>query len=305
MKKQRMILWGLTLVTVIAMAACTTKPVAQPTAQPTAQATAMPMATATVAATEIAAVVEPTATMEPTATPEPTATANVEPTSTNENIPTPTAVTAFADGKVLISLAKNTICRTGPATNYPSVASIPAGQQLVAVGKLENSTSYTYIENPTVPGTYCWVFSEGATLQGSRVDLKIVKPLPTPTGETGMNFSVAFSGIQECPGDDYSFNLVVTNTDKLTWQSIKIYIVDANTKKTGTYSSDHFEGWSNCHVDWYQNDLAKGEHAFISPYDPGHFDYNPAGGTFFVRVKLCSEEGLTGTCMNKEIKVQP
>lgn len=295
-----MILWGLTLVTVIAMAACA----AQPTVQPTAEPTATPAIVATVAATEAPAV-EPTETAAPTATLEPTATAYVEPTASNENIPTPTDVTAFAGGKVVITLAKNTICRTGPATNYPSVASIPAGQQLNAIGKLENNTSYTYIENPFTPGTYCWVFSEGATLQGNRADLKVVNPLPTPTGDTGMNFSLTYSGLQQCSGGDYSFNVVISNTDKLVWKSISVYIVDANTKKSASYSSDKFEGWYNCHVDNIQDDLAKGEHVFISPYNPGHFDYNPAGGTFFIRVKLCSEDGLAGTCLNKEIKVQP
>ncbi len=303
MKKQKTILWGLTLVTVIALAACT----AQPTAQPTVQATATPALVATTAVTEVPATVESTATAAPTATLEPTATATiaVEPTASNENIPAPTDAISVAGGKVVIALAKNTICRTGPATNYPSVASIPAGQQLNAVGKLENDVNYTYIENPFTPGTYCWVFSEGATLQGNRIDLKIIKPLPTPTGDTGMNFSVVYSGIQECPGGDYSFNIRVTNTDKLVWQSIKIYIVDAKTKKSASYSSDKFEGWYNCHVDNVQNDLTKGEHTFVSPYDPGHFDYNPAGGTFFIRVKLCSEKGLAGTCLDKEIKVQP
>ncbi len=300
MKKQKMILWGLTLVTVIAMAACA----AQPTVQPTAEPTATPAIVATVAATEAPAV-EPTETAAPTATLEPTATAYVEPTASNENIPAPTEVTAFAGGKVVIALAKNTICRTGPATNYPSVASIPAGQQLNAIGKLENNTSYTYIENPFTPGTYCWVFSEGATLQGNRADLKVVNPLPTPTGDTGMNFSLTYSGLQQCSGGDYSFNVVISNTDKLVWKSISVYIVDANTKKSASYSSDKFEGWFNCHVDNIQDDLAKGEHVFISPYNPGHFDYNPAGGTFFIRVKLCSEDGLAGTCLNKEIKVQP
>ncbi|MBA4384324.1 MAG: hypothetical protein C0410_06280 [Anaerolinea sp.] len=306
MKKQKMILWALTLVTVIALAACA----AQPTAQPEVQATATPAITATTAATDAAGVestatAAPTATTEPTATLEPTATANVEPTATSEFVATPTALTAYVGGKVTLSLAKNTNCRTGPDTVYPSVASIPAGQQVNAVGKLDNNLSYLYIENPSLPGSYCWVFSEGAALQGNRADLVVVEPLPTPTQKSEMGFSLTYSGIQECVGGDYAFNLVVANTDKMVWKSIKIYIVDANTQKSATYSSDHFEGWTDCHVDWYQNDLTKGEHAFISPYNPGHFDYRPYGGTFFVRVKVCSEDGLTGTCLNKEIKVQP
>jgi hypothetical protein len=306
MKKQNLILWVLTLVTVIALAACA----AQPTVQPTAQATATPVMAATTVPTDVATVestatAAPTATLPPTATLEPTATAYVEPTATSEIVATPTAITVYANGKVTLSLAKNTNCRTGPDTIYSSVASIPAGQQVNAVGKLDNDLNYLYIENPSAPGTYCWVFSEGATLQGNRADLMVVKPLPIPTPKSEVGFSVTYSGIQECPGDDYSFNLVVANTDKMIWKSIKIYIVDVNTKKTATYSSDHFEGWTDCHVDWYQNDLTKGEHAFISPYNPGHIDYRPYGGTFLVRVKVCSEDGLTGTCLNKEIKVQP
>ncbi|MBA3073141.1 MAG: hypothetical protein FP831_06075 [Anaerolineae bacterium] len=302
MKKQNSILLGITLVIVIALSACT----APPAAQPAAQATAIPEIVATEAATEAVSAVEPTATTAPTATLEPTATAIVEATATAEVADvTPATEMVTAAGNVVISLAKNTICRTGPATNYPSVASIPAGQQVNAVGKLENSTSYTYIENPSVAGSYCWVFSEGATILGKQTDLKIIQPLPSPTPDTKANFSVTYSGIQQCPGGDYSFNMVVANTNEQIWQSISIYIVDANTKIATKYSSDHFEGWSNCHVDWYQDDLTEGEHAFISPFNPGHFDYNPKGGTFFIRVKLCSEEGLKGICMNKEIKVLP
>ena len=210
MKKRKLILWVITLTTVIVLAACA----AQPTAQPTVQVTSTPEIVATVAATEAAAVestatTAPTATTEPTTTLEPTATQNLVPTATNEMAVVPTSGAAFAGGKVSISLAKNTICRTGPATVYPSVASIPAGQQVNAIGKLADNTSYTYIENPSVPGTYCWVFSEGATLQGNKLDLLVVEPLPSPTPDSNMGFSVVYSGIQECPGGDYSFNVVV------------------------------------------------------------------------------------------------
>lgn len=305
MKKQKTKLLIISLIIMVVLAACTTQPVGISTDQPASTSTpavaAAPSETATALATN-----ESTATAAPTATLEPTATVYVEPTATSENTAaTPTELTPVTGENVSITLTRNTVCRTGPATNYPSVVNIPAGQLLNAIGKLENDTDYTYIENPSVPGSYCWVFSEGAAVQGSRANLKVFNPLPTPAPESEMDFSVIYSGIQECPGDDYSFNLVVTNTNKKVWQSIKIYIIDANTKKTASYSSDHFEGWTKCHVDWYQHDLTKGEHAFISPYNPGHFDYSPYGGTFFIRVKLCSEEGLGGTCMDKEIKVQP
>jgi len=282
MKRQKLILWVLTLTIVILLAAYSTQAVIA----------------------KNAATVASTATSAPDVTLEPIARLAAEPAALNEEAKTPTAIIALTGEKVSISLAKNTICRTGPSTVYPSVTTIPAGQKINAIGKLANNSSYTYIENPSTPGSYCWVFSEGATTQGNRSDLLVIEPLPTPTPKSDMGFSITYSGIKEC-GDDYSFKVIVANTEKLVWQSIKLYIVDVKTERSITIISDHFDEYSNCQLDNSQGDLAKGERVFMTPFDPGHFDYSPYGKNFKIRVTLCSEKGLEGTCLTKEIKVQP
>lgn len=284
---------------VLILSACAAQPVAQPTLAPTA--TTAPIVI-TEAPTEPS--VEPTATATalPTNTPEPTATAAMETVSVEAVQPTAAVVNSGSD--VYISLNANTICRTGPATTYPSVASIPAGLKVKAVGRLANDDIYYYIENPDAPETRCWVFGQGAAVEGNRSLLALVEPLPSPTPNAHKNFTITYSGIKQC-GDDYAFKFIVTNTDDLVWQSIRVRITDAKTKIAADISANRFEEYSNCVLDNYQGDLAKDEHVFMTPYNPGHFDYRPYGGNFIIRVTLCSEKNWAGTCMTKEIKVNP
>lgn len=304
MKNQKKILWLVSLLLVVVMAACTSQPTSQPTEEPAATepAVAEPATSeATVAATD-----EPSATptAEPTATTEPTATIMVEPTATSEAAAQVVAPVT-SGSEFYLSLSANTVCRTGPATVYQSVGTIPAGLRVKAVGRLADDDVYYYIENPNDPSVRCWVFGQGASLEGDRSSLPKINALPSPTPDSGMNFTVTYSTVKICNGDDYSFSFTVKNTDDLVWQSIKVYIVDPKTGATANYSSDRFEESLNCQIDNYQNDLAKGERAYITPYHPGHFDYNVYGHTFLLRVTLCSEDGLAGTCMTREVQVQP
>lgn len=292
--------WGLVAVLmVILLSACATQPAAQPTPVPTAT-------TAPIVITEAPTepVVEPTATATalPTNTPEPTATATVE--TVTEEVVQPTAAAVSSGSDIYISLSANTICRTGPATTYPSVASIPAGLRVKAVGRLANDDIYYYIENPDAPETRCWVYGQGATVEGNRSLLAQVEPLPSPTPDAHRNFTITYAGIQQC-GDDYAFKFSVENTDDLVWQSIKVRISDVVTKIYADYSANRFEASVDCHLDNIQGDLAKGERVFMTPYNPGHFDYRPYGGMFIIKVTLCSEKYFEGTCLTKQITVNP
>ena len=304
MKNQKTILWLVSLLLVVILAACTTQPASQPTEEPvvTEPAVAEPATSeATAASTE-----EPSATptVEPTATLEPTATVMIEPTATSEVV-AQAIVPATTGSGLYLSLSANTVCRMGPATVYQSVGTIPAGVRVKAVGRLADDDVYYFIENPNDATIHCWVYGQGATLEGERTSLPMINPLPSPTPDSGSNFSVTYSTVKICNGDDYSFSFSVKNTDDLVWQSIKVYIVDTKTGVTANYSSDHFEESLDCKIDNYQNDLAKGERAYITPYNPGHFNYNVYGHNFLLRVTLCSEEGLAGTCMTREVPIQP
>jgi hypothetical protein len=296
----------LALIFVLLLAACATQPAATQTATeiPTEVATTQVVNTQTVIPTEEATF---TPTSVPTATSLPTATATLELTATIESTLLPTTNNVVTSSDISLTLNANTVCRKGPATNYHSVVTIPAGIKVKAVGRLANSTSYYLVENPTIAGEYCWVYSEGATLEGNRALLPISEPLPSPTADSGMNFTVVYSKIKRCYyNEDYAFSLVVTNTSDLVWKSIRVAITDTSNSNTATYISDRFEELtSDCVIDNYRDVLTKGQHVYVTPWNPGHFDYSPYGKTFWVKVTLCSEDVLQGTCMTKQIKVTP
>ena len=293
MKIQKSVMWMCTLLVIISLAACATQPIATIAVSDTQTAE-------TVIPTNTAIIPTMTATPEPTVTPSPTAT--IEPTS-SEVVTEPAATAALATD-VFLTLAENTVCRTGPATVYQSVDTIPAGLRVHAVGRLNNENIYFFIENPNNPETHCWVFGQGATVEGNSGSLLYIALLPSPTPFTDADFTVTYSNIKQC-GDDYSFSFRVNNTHSTVWQSIRVHIVDVKTKVTADYASNRFEESLDCHLDNYQGDLAKGERAFITPYNPGHFDYRPWGGTFLLRVTLCTEKDYSGTCLTREITVKP
>jgi len=296
MSIKKQILFGIGLAVIIGMTACSAKPT--PQATPTAEVINF------ITETTLPAV-ENTALPTATATPAPTATATLQPTPTVEVIVQPTANNVPDSSDVSLTLAFNTVCRKGPATVYHSVVTIPAGIKVKVAGKLAGSDEYYYVENPNDANSYCWVYSQGASPEGNLALLPKVEPLPSPTPETGMNFSVTYSKIQLCGGDDYSFSYIVTNTDDLVWQSIKVHITDVSNGVSSTYHSNRFEENTKCQLDNDRDELAKGEHVYMTPYNPGHFDYAPYGKTFNIRVTLCSEDDLEGTCMTKEIRANP
>jgi len=301
MTRSRTLLIILTALLLAGLSACAAQPTPQPTPEPPAASEAVLKTEApTAPAVEAAATEAPT--LAPTDPPEPTPEPVEE--SVTEAVVEPITTEANPVSGVMLRLAQNTICRTGPATNYPSVASIPAELQVKAVGRLADDDVYYYIESPEAPQTRCWVFGQGAAVQGNRASLPLVEALPTPTPDAKRNFSITYSGIKHC-GDDYSFKFIVTNTDETVWQSIKVRITDAKTKIAADYKSNRFEEYANCQLDNYQGDLTEGERVFMTPFNPGHFDYSPYGGTYFIRVTLCTEKDWKGVCMTKEIKVNP
>ncbi len=304
MKIQKLLIVLITVLAVSMLAACAVQPAA--ITQAPAAETDTPAAAQQDVATEPAEAASatltsaPTATALPTATLMPTATAD---TSTGE-FAAFTEAPAVAGSSVFISLPQNTICRLGPATVYQSVASFTAGTRLQAVGRLLNDETYYFVQNPNLPDTHCWIYGQGASIEGNPAELDIIEPLPSPTPDTHANFSITYSHIKQC-GDDYSFSFKVENTDDTVWQSIKVYILDLNKKITATYSSNRFEEYSDCHLDNVQGDLTKGERVFMTPFDPGHFDYRPYGGKFLLRVTLCTAKDFAGDCLTKEITVRP
>jgi len=107
------------------------------------------------------------------------ATATNTPTLAFTGTPLPSAT---ASGP-MISVSKETNCRTGPDVVYDRVGGLVPGV-MAKVTALDPTRSYYYIENPNYAGSFCWVWGYYATEVGDFSGLPIYQPGPTPTPGT-------------------------------------------------------------------------------------------------------------------------
>lgn len=105
-----------------------------------------------------------------TAIPPVPATVTMEPTGAR--VATPTIP--------MISVSVNTNCRMGPGRAYDYRGALLVGEteEVVALSTLPN---YWYITNPDIPGDFCYLWGEYATVEGDTQLLPEFTPLPSPT----------------------------------------------------------------------------------------------------------------------------
>lgn len=232
------------------------------------------------------AVVEPSQQPAPLDTSTPTPTSTPAPTLT----PTPTIP--------LISASTNTNCRRGPSTLYaPPIGALAVGQQAEVHGRNDAST-WWYISLPGRAGQFCWVWAETTDVEGNTTQLPVITPPPlppTPTGTAtpGVLFTAAYDNSHDC-GSTRTAIFSVSNIGSVILHSMSLKIEDLTSSTTlyGPHTSDApFMGTKNeC---------------------PEGGDILPTGKTFYVggaigpgntghsaraTIKLCTENGLSGTC---------
>ncbi len=80
----------------------------------------------------------------------------------------------------MISVSVNTNCRMGPGRAYDYRGALLVGEteEVVALSTLPN---YWYITNPDIPGDFCYLWGEYATVEGDTQLLPEFTPLPSPT----------------------------------------------------------------------------------------------------------------------------
>ena len=229
---------------------------------------------------------EPTLTPTITLTPEPSLT------------PTPEGV--------WLTVVENTNCRKGPGKVYDYVSTIKTGQQVQAVGRSPDN-QYYYVQNINGNG-YCWLWVQYSTLTGNTGILPVFTPAPTPTftvtPSPAPGISVSFVQVTTC-GPQYALRLMVRNTGSVTWQSVKVTIVDNDTATTFVHSLDQFRGYAGCPEDLTQEDLTPGEEGVISNVNPGQFNYDPTGHSLNVTVTVYSENGLAGQSYSTAFNLTP
>jgi len=251
---------------------------------------AMQTAIAGIAATLTQAAPTNAAPSQPPQLPEATITSTSLPTLTPTVTLTPTPEGAF------ISVSTETKCRLGPGKVYDQVGGLVVGKTVQVFGR-DPSGQYYYIRNPNDPTSFCWVWAYYATPVGNFAAVPVFTPLPTPTPVPSFTFSYKTWGV----GPGYQcFMFEVKNTGGLTWESFTLAFHDLTHGDTATSSSDEFtsyDGW--CSITGSQSDLMPGESGTASVKT--FLAHNPAGDNFEFTLKLCSKNGLAGSCLTQTI----
>ena len=242
--------------------------------------------------TQIAIAVQKTQTAAGPATLTSTFTPSLTPTLTLTSTPDVTRLTVSVE----------TNCRTGPGQAYDVVAVLMPGVPAEVVGR--NASGDTWIiKLPSNPSVTCWLWGQFATVIGETSGLTIYTPPPTPTPAAG--YTVEYLSIADCIGL-WGFRFRFTNIGSVTWESNQVVVTDANTSITTTYAKDDFTDVGTfCVITNTLVDLTPGEVGVSGNWGVGLFSYNPAGHNMSATFKLCTENGIAGTCLEKSITFVP
>ena len=235
-------------------------------------------------------------------------TPEITPTSTPEPAPINPLLTATS-GVPLLSVSVETYCRSGPGTIYQSLGILPAGKNAEVLARSEYSDDWL-IKLPSNPNTTCWIYGKYASVSGDAQSIPKVTPPPTPTPFA--DFEVQYVKIVYCFAT-CALRFNVLNTGQVAWESILIVLDNQTRNIIDLYTSDNFQAYAHsCGVmDSDYPALPPGDLLPVTSVSPwlnggaGHFDYDPQGEKFLVTMKLCSQDGLQGTCVEHGFEVNP
>ena len=140
-------------------------------------------------------------------------------------------------------------------------------------------------------------------------------PLDTPVAQTaiatgaattqaaGGDFTVAFVGVLTCPSG-YGIKFMINNTGSTTWESNQVSVIKHNTTVTRTAQYDNFPNYNSadCSLISSVPNLAPGANGTTSVFGIAG---TPVGRIFDVTIKVCSQDGLEGTCLAKTFTFTP
>jgi len=229
----------------------------------------------------------------PTLSPTPDATDTPRSTSTPE--PTQTAATAQ------VHVSGDTFCRTGPGSIYDQRGIFNTGEESEIIAK-DPTEGYWYVVNPDDPSERCWIWGKYATPQGSTAGLPVFTPPPTPT--PSVNFSFTYASM-DCGAGQCGFWFEVKNTGGLPLESAWVHIesksswaVSTPTKVEATETFNQF--WSAINGGKVGKvDVGKKGFTRSGPVN------NPSGYKVQASLKICSQDGLSGSCKTKNISFSP
>lgn len=149
---------------------------------------------------------------------------------------TPTITLTSTPSTPMVTVSKNTNCRTGPGKEYDNIDALVVGQSAEVVGK-STITHYWIIKQPNGTGG-CWLWGEYATVTGDTNALKeyAIPATPTPTipspvANLSANKICFFDGIVYQLGGSIKWEDTSNNEDgfKIFFNGVAQGTIPANT----------------------------------------------------------------------------
>jgi hypothetical protein len=248
----------------------------------------------------------------------PSATSELPPPASLTPTPTLTFTASFTPSQTpsstasipLVSVSVQTNCRSGPGAEYDLLGVLPVGQTAQVLGQDPNS-GYWIIRLPSNPAIICWLWGQHSTVLGNTAGLPVYAPPPTPTlkvtatptvtSTPQASFVVIYSSTTECSGA-YLIKFRITNNGNKTWESNRIIVTDQTTGETQTIARDEFPLYNGCDRASYDINLDPGE---VGISTSAGLSANPAGDSLTATIRVCSKDGMAGTCQEKTITFTP
>jgi hypothetical protein len=238
-----------------------------------------------------------------TRTAEFTLTASLTPTPSH----TSTATFTLTPTIPMVSVSSLTNCRSGPGAAYEILGGLKVGETAEVVGR-GASNDFWIIKLPSNPAITCWLWGQYASVTGNTAGMAVFNPPPTPTPRFTATpealFEVSFVSTEDCGGSVWGIKFKITNTGSVTWESNRVIATDQTTSETRTIDQNTFPEYADtgCAVISEAMNLEPGESGYTSSND---FSANPAGHDFTATIRICSKDGMLGTCEEKTITFTP
>jgi hypothetical protein len=196
-------------------------------------------------------------------------------------------------------VTRPTHCRAGPGKAFEIVGSFLVGMKAEVIGR-DPTGQFFYIPNPYVFTDYCWVSGKYAEFSRDPNTIPVVSTPPTPTG-TGtavpsIDFKIKGAGFQSCSGA-FWLNIEITSFSKLALQSVLVEAQDTAKGITRNLATDSLVAATGCDGLIVKDGVSGEAPVLVST---ARFDYNFKGNPIRVRVTVCTEDGIKGTCSTRE-----
>ncbi len=238
---------------------------------------------------------------QPPASPSDTPSLPID-TPTPESTPT----LAFTNTPTIptISASVGTNCRRGPSKLYDPPVGVLTVKDTAEVHGRNSDSSWWYIQLPSKPGVFCWVWAETTFVEGNTVQLPVVTPPPLPPTPTftitpGVIFSVSYDNVHSCNGTPTAI-FEVDNTGGADLQSLNLEIEDLTDNDTlfGPSSSDAPFMGTKGECPPGGDLLEAGDTLFIG----GAIGAGNSGHTARATIELCTKNDLEGVCAEKTVQ---